>query len=30
MIYAVHGQGRVSSFCELFPKLIVATISDLS
>ena len=30
MIYAAHGQGGVSSFCELFTKLIVATISDLS
>ena len=28
--HAAHGQGWVSSFCELFAKLIVATISDLS
>ena len=30
MIYAAHSQGWVSSFCELFAKLIVATIYDLS
>ena len=28
--HAAHGQGWVSRFCELFAKLMVATISDLS
>src|SRR6218665_2818696 len=28
--HAAHGQGGVSSFCELFVKLIVATVSDFS